>query len=250
MAVIAGERRGRPRHQPAGAARGAGAAAGRAQRRRGRHARAHRRRRHGRRRRERPAADGGLRVEPGRRPGRRARADVRPGRHLSRPGFVVGTSSAPRRARTTARSRSGRPSTSRTSRSCSWCWPSRDDASLLTSGRDVPAAPRPPGPQGAAVKIAWVLVTVVVAVVLQVTLARYTVGGRWVFDLVLVGVVYAALPVGPGGRHAGRHDRRPAPGHAARDDVVGSADWPRRSSGLPPASSARSSCWSGRTRAR
>ena len=35
-----------------------------------------------------------------------------------------------------------------------------------------------------------------VAVVLQAALARYTVGGRWVFDLVLVGVVYAALQQG------------------------------------------------------
>jgi rod shape-determining protein MreD len=42
-----------------------------------------------------------------------------------------------------------------------------------------------------------VLVTVFVAVLLQVTLARFTVGGRWVFDLVLVGVVYAALQWGP-----------------------------------------------------
>ncbi len=46
-------------------------------------------------------------------------------------------------------------------------------------------------------RLAWVLVTVVVAVLLQVTLARFTVGGRWVFDLVLVGVVYAALQWGP-----------------------------------------------------
>ncbi|HKV99574.1 MAG TPA: rod shape-determining protein MreD [Vicinamibacterales bacterium] len=46
-------------------------------------------------------------------------------------------------------------------------------------------------------RLAWVLVTVLVAVVLQVTLARFTVGGRWVFDLVLVGVVYAALLWGP-----------------------------------------------------
>ena len=37
----------------------------------------------------------------------------------------------------------------------------------------------------------------IVAVALQVTLARYTVGGRWVFDLVLVGVVFAALQWGP-----------------------------------------------------
>ncbi len=70
-------------------------------------------------------------------------------------------------------------------------------------------------------KIAWVLVTVLVAVVLQVTLARYTVGGRWVFDLVLVGVVYAALLWGPGRRHAGRHDWRPAPGLGSRRRSVG-----------------------------
>lgn len=42
-------------------------------------------------------------------------------------------------------------------------------------------------------KLTGVLLTVFVAVTLQVTLARFTVGGRWVFDLVLVGVVYAAL---------------------------------------------------------
>ncbi len=41
-----------------------------------------------------------------------------------------------------------------------------------------------------------VLGAVFVAVVLQATLARYMVGGRWVFDLVLVGVVYAALQQG------------------------------------------------------
>lgn len=45
-------------------------------------------------------------------------------------------------------------------------------------------------------KLTWVLLTVVIAVILQVTLARYTVGGRWVFDLVLVGVVFAALQWG------------------------------------------------------
>jgi rod shape-determining protein MreD len=47
------------------------------------------------------------------------------------------------------------------------------------------------------VKATSVLATVVVAVVLQLTLARYTVGGRWPFDLVLVGVVFAALNWGP-----------------------------------------------------
>jgi rod shape-determining protein MreD len=47
------------------------------------------------------------------------------------------------------------------------------------------------------VKATSVLLTVAVAVALQLALARYTVGGRWVFDLVLVGVVYAALNWGP-----------------------------------------------------
>ena len=42
-------------------------------------------------------------------------------------------------------------------------------------------------------KLAGVVATVLVAVLLPVTLARYTVGGRWAFDLVLVGVVYAAV---------------------------------------------------------
>ena len=46
-------------------------------------------------------------------------------------------------------------------------------------------------------KITSVLVTVAVAVVLQLALARYTVGGRFLFDIVLVGVVYAALNWGP-----------------------------------------------------
>ena len=46
-------------------------------------------------------------------------------------------------------------------------------------------------------KITAVLVTMAVAVVLQLALARYTVGGRWPFDLVLVGVVYCALNWGP-----------------------------------------------------
>lgn len=46
-------------------------------------------------------------------------------------------------------------------------------------------------------KFTAVLVTVVVAVILQVTLARYTIGGSWVFDLVLVGVVFAGLQWGP-----------------------------------------------------
>ena len=38
---------------------------------------------------------------------------------------------------------------------------------------------------------------VVLSVLLQVTLARYTVGDRWAFDLVLVGVMVAALQSGP-----------------------------------------------------
>lgn len=46
-------------------------------------------------------------------------------------------------------------------------------------------------------KGAGVLLAVVISVILQVTLARYTVGGRWVFDFVLVGVVFAALQWGP-----------------------------------------------------
>jgi rod shape-determining protein MreD len=46
-------------------------------------------------------------------------------------------------------------------------------------------------------KLTSVLVTALVAIVLQVTLARYTVGGRVVFDFVLVGVVFAALQWGP-----------------------------------------------------
>jgi rod shape-determining protein MreD len=47
------------------------------------------------------------------------------------------------------------------------------------------------------VKGAGVLLAVVISVILQVTLARYTVGGRWVFDFVLVGVVFSALQWGP-----------------------------------------------------
>lgn len=42
-----------------------------------------------------------------------------------------------------------------------------------------------------------VLLTVLVALTLQMALARYAVAGRWVFDLVLVGVVYASLRWGP-----------------------------------------------------
>jgi len=46
-------------------------------------------------------------------------------------------------------------------------------------------------------KPAAVFITVLVSVVLQATLARYTVGGVWVFDLVLVGVIFAGLEWGP-----------------------------------------------------
>jgi rod shape-determining protein MreD len=46
-------------------------------------------------------------------------------------------------------------------------------------------------------RLGAVVATVGVAVVLQAALARYTVGGVWVFDLVLVGVAYAALMRGP-----------------------------------------------------
>ena len=46
-------------------------------------------------------------------------------------------------------------------------------------------------------KITSVVLTVFVAVAAQTVLARYTVGGRFLFDLVLVGVIYAALNGGP-----------------------------------------------------
>jgi len=42
-----------------------------------------------------------------------------------------------------------------------------------------------------------ILLTMVLAITLQLMLARYTVGGKWLFDLVLVGVVYSALNWGP-----------------------------------------------------
>lgn len=41
------------------------------------------------------------------------------------------------------------------------------------------------------------LLIVAVGLVLQMALARYAVGGRWTFDLVMVAVVYAALLRGP-----------------------------------------------------
>ena len=46
-------------------------------------------------------------------------------------------------------------------------------------------------------RLARVLLTVAVALTLQMTLARYAVAGRWVFDLVVVGVIYAAFYWGP-----------------------------------------------------
>jgi len=46
-------------------------------------------------------------------------------------------------------------------------------------------------------KLASVVTVVLVSVFVQATLARYTVGGGWVFDLVLVGVVFAGLEWGP-----------------------------------------------------
>ena len=46
-------------------------------------------------------------------------------------------------------------------------------------------------------KVTRVLLTVIVALTLQMALARYAVAGRWVFDLVLVGVIYAAFYWGP-----------------------------------------------------
>lgn len=46
-------------------------------------------------------------------------------------------------------------------------------------------------------KSAAVLGVIVLAVALQMSLARFAVGGRWAFDLVLVAVVYVALRWGP-----------------------------------------------------
>src|SRR5207342_2400634 len=45
-------------------------------------------------------------------------------------------------------------------------------------------------------KMTRVMAVVLSAVLLQVVLARYAVGGRFAFDLVLVGVVFAALQSG------------------------------------------------------
>lgn len=46
-------------------------------------------------------------------------------------------------------------------------------------------------------KFTSVLVTVLVGVLLQMALARFTVGGTWAFDLVLVAVVFVGLQWGP-----------------------------------------------------
>lgn len=46
-------------------------------------------------------------------------------------------------------------------------------------------------------KITRVLLVAAAALLLQMVFARVAVGGRWVFDVVLVGVVYAALRWGP-----------------------------------------------------
>lgn len=46
-------------------------------------------------------------------------------------------------------------------------------------------------------KLASVVAVVLLAVALQTTLSRFTLGSRWVFDLVLVGVIYSALRWGP-----------------------------------------------------
>jgi len=47
------------------------------------------------------------------------------------------------------------------------------------------------------VKLTSVLLTVTVAVALQMAVARVAVGGRWQIDVVLVGVTYAAIYWGP-----------------------------------------------------
>jgi rod shape-determining protein MreD len=46
-------------------------------------------------------------------------------------------------------------------------------------------------------RLTGVLVTVLVAILLQIGLAQFTVGGRLTFDLVLVGTIYVALRSGP-----------------------------------------------------
>lgn len=46
-------------------------------------------------------------------------------------------------------------------------------------------------------RVPLVLAAVAASLVAQVTLARYAIGGRWVFDFVLVGVLCVALQAGP-----------------------------------------------------
>ena len=46
-------------------------------------------------------------------------------------------------------------------------------------------------------KLTGIVATVLVAVLLQMMFARYMIGGRVVFDLVLVAVVFVALQWGP-----------------------------------------------------
>src|SRR5690606_7854040 len=50
---------------------------------------------------------------------------------------------------------------------------------------------------GRAMKPASVVATVAVGLLLQMVLARFAAGGAWVFDLVLVAVVFAGLQWGP-----------------------------------------------------
>ncbi len=104
-----------------------------------------------------------------------------------------------------------------------------------------------PAGAGKTVKLTAVFAVVVASVILQVTLARYTVGGRWVFDFVVAGVVFVGAAVGAGGRDSGRHARRAAAGRAGRRHRR------RRRPGQDAgrlcgrASSARSSCSCART---
>jgi rod shape-determining protein MreD len=46
-------------------------------------------------------------------------------------------------------------------------------------------------------RVPLVLAAVAASLVVQVTLARYAIGGRWVFDFVLVGALSVALQAGP-----------------------------------------------------
>ncbi len=92
------------------------------------------------------------------------------------------------------------------------------------------------------------LAVVLASVAVQIVLARYAVGGRFAFDFVLVGVVFAALASGAvGGMLAGtiggllqdlfcrRYRRRQRPGS-------------RRSWAVSPGCWGRGSWWRSRTR--